>query len=609
MPPHTPRDVEAGRVAKRGRVPDFLFSSRGDDAHELAGLLEPIRRNRGEILTWRGDWGSLACIANHYHGFAHVEDHGRITVVLGGPLFNDPVHERARLSGPDGGTRVIHDILRTRAPHGATDWYGLLNLPFAIVSVDTASGALTLVTDPWLHVPVFRAHTTSGAQAAVFGSHVECVARLAGRRDDVDPVSLVDYLVHMQIVWPHTIYDGVMQLPPGSEWTRTGSDCSERQYWVPREKPWTLSLQDTAVRLRERLSRTVAAACAGCRDAGVLLSGGMDSRVVLGSIPPGVETVGYTFTESINREAGLARRVARAWGSRHVLYRRSPNHYLDLLPESAAFMGPQDFFIHTHAFAIADELNLLGHDVVLGGSHSDAYLKSSHVIKEPVFRGGPQRLSKEQRLFSSHDESFFKSDLLDEMHQRRKRHFDTMKELIPSSPIEWMTIYPSTTFHAATGFTCNRRMFRNCEPYLDFGLTEMSVSIPIEWKINKHLFQQSFLPLLRKTLTIRHTDGTFPHLGFWGNRPFHYLFRLQVRIGDAMRTLLRHPPVNREAWPVMERLTRTPAMQDLVDRFVEPGWDRWAEPVMDMPMDEFLERSHPLQRLALLQFMCTRARS
>ena len=94
------------------------------------------------------------------------------------------------------------------------------------------------------------------------GTHLDAVARAAGRNDDIDPVSAADLLVNLTCTCPHTLYAGVEQLPPRP---RTPFAATARRpgaracTGAARERYPFASVRDAAAALREALVEQVGA--------------------------------------------------------------------------------------------------------------------------------------------------------------------------------------------------------------------------------------------------------------------------------------------------------------------------------------------------------------
>ena len=211
-----------------------------------------------------------------------------------------------------------------------------LNGMFAFAIAERETGRLILGRDRLGIKPLYLSRNPEGLR---FASSLPALLAAGGVDTSIDPVALQYYLTfHSVVPAPHTILNGVRKLPPaslafvepdGSMRTKTywdvtyGTDESRRDYsdedWIDE----TLSVMRRAV--KRRLVADV--------PVGVLLSGGLDSSLIVGLLcehdSSAVETFSIGF-ESVNGEEGDEFKysdliVERFGTSHHKLFIESTN--------------------------------------------------------------------------------------------------------------------------------------------------------------------------------------------------------------------------------------------------------------------------------------------
>lgn len=538
---------------------DFLFSTHrrppGALRQALLRFLDPVAAACDE---WHGGWGSLAVLRGpHDPPSAVMEADGRITVLAGEPTARTGTE--AAGAALDADRRAsIHRLL---GDADAVAWDGVLDNAFAALSIDIAADAGEVVTDLFGWIPVYAAE---GGGALVLGTHVDAVAAAAGVADGIDPVSAADLLVNQTLTWPFTLYDGVRQVEPGAvRRFRAGAwDGGARTYWAPREETAFASPADAAAALREALVGDLALACDGHPVVGLLLSGGEDSRAVLGALPPGVRVRGFTFAETENREVRTARRVARAYGVEMAFRPRHPEHYLQHLPQLAGMVGTQNRFIDAHAYGFHEWLGIRDLPVVLGGLSSDALLKGDNVAlwarrkldagQEPGTR--PWRMPPLPGI---------RPDLLRAVAERRDAFTAGLAALRPGSADEWSRIYPFTMRRYAANLHGNRRLFRTHEPFQANAVVRVAAGVPQRWKLDRALFHAAVRPFLRRAWYVPHTRNRMPY--FPRVEP---VVRPALGLLRAARALATGTwGVEQESWPAWERLAAEGAIARRWDAF------------------------------------------
>lgn len=164
----------------------------------------------------------------------------------------------------------------------------------------------------------------------------------------LDPVALNHYLnFHAVVPAPRTLLAGVEKLPPAS-WLLIDADGnSEQQVWwtlpyAPREDERNLSFEDWRGRVLDSTREAVAIRQRAAVDVGVLLSGGVDSSMLVGLLREvGAENLS-TFSigfEDAGGERGdefqYSDLIARHYGTNHHQLRIKESEIIEQLP--AAF--------------------------------------------------------------------------------------------------------------------------------------------------------------------------------------------------------------------------------------------------------------------------------
>jgi asparagine synthase (glutamine-hydrolysing) len=181
-----------------------------------------------------------------------------------------------------------------------------------------AERRLVLSRDPLGKKPLLYAATAHGI---VFGSNVSSILPLLDTRPAVDPVAIDCYLAHLVVPFEHSVFQGIVKVPPGGivTWTPERGATVEQFWRVPEDvAPGNGDAVEEVERLlrqavRRRLESDVAL--------GVFLSAGYDSGLVaalaaqesrrpLLAVTAGTRGSGYD-------ERNAARSVAARYGLEH----------------------------------------------------------------------------------------------------------------------------------------------------------------------------------------------------------------------------------------------------------------------------------------------------
>jgi hypothetical protein len=520
-------------------VSDFLYSASPGVAPRLAAVL---RRFPGlpdaEIAESGGEWGSLAAVLPAHERHAVRQDAARTTVVLGSPVVRLPglapapvlVGERRRL---------LHVALADPAFSPGD----VLDGEFLALLVDHASGELRVTTDRFSFIPVFAG--TDAAGARVLGTHVDAVAH-AAERTAMDPVSAADLVANLTCTFPYTAYAGVEQLAPGSTHVlpRGLPAPAPEHYWQPREVAAFASLADASLALRSGLRESVRASCAGSERAGVLLSGGEDSRAVLAAVPAGTVAEAFIYAEWESREVRVARAAALAYGASLHVGLRAPDHYVAGFDRTASLLGSHHLFVDLHGLGLHATLGLDTMPVVLGGLSADSLLKATYSpARSPVAFHTP-------RL------PHLREELLQQVDVRRNAFRQRLLELRPDSADEWLQLWPFSMRKHGGNVDGNRRLFRAHEAFHATAVLEVATASPAAWKRHRRLYHRALRPLFAASRFVPHAEYRFPYYNRLGN----LLLVPALLVARGARGLLRGElRARHRPWPRWSALVNSPA--------------------------------------------------
>ncbi len=210
---------------------------------------------------------------------------------------------------------------------------------FAVAERDT--GRLTLARDRLGIKPLYLAEIPGGLR---FASTLPALLAGAGIDTDIDPVALHHYMhFHAVVPAPHTILRGVRKLPPATiRVIEPRGTVRERTYWKPvfqtSEQERGLTFEDWQERVLAALRLAVKRRLVADVDVGVLLSGGLDSSLIVGLLAEqgqrGLNTFSVGF-ETVGQEVGdefqYSDIIARHYDTKHHKIRVSSAERL--LPE------------------------------------------------------------------------------------------------------------------------------------------------------------------------------------------------------------------------------------------------------------------------------------
>jgi asparagine synthase (glutamine-hydrolysing) len=165
----------------------------------------------------------------------------------------------------------------------------------------------------------------------LFGSEIKALLAVAPELNDVDPQGLLSYLSFGYIPDPRTAFSRIQRLPPGHILEFADGQLETRPYWdLPRfgcnER---LSEEECLNEMERRLGEAVRIRLIGDVPVGALLSGGVDSSIVVALMSKFTSGPVKTFTIGFGRrefsEVDHARLVAERFETEHHEFIVEPN--------------------------------------------------------------------------------------------------------------------------------------------------------------------------------------------------------------------------------------------------------------------------------------------
>ena len=215
---------------------------------------------------------------------------------------------------------------------------------FAIAVWDKRERTLTLIRDRLGIKPLYWGQFGG---LFVYGSELKALRACPGWEPRIDRRAVASYLRHDYIPVPHTIYEGVHHLPPGSILTLPwGGEPSIERYWDARDvvcngirNPIAGSDAELTDRLEALLTDAVKRRMIADVPLGAFLSGGVDSSTVVAlmqKVNAGpVKTFSIGFDNDDYNEAPYAAAVARHLKTDHTELTVTSQQALDVIPKLA----------------------------------------------------------------------------------------------------------------------------------------------------------------------------------------------------------------------------------------------------------------------------------
>ncbi|MGU3492604.1 N-acetylglutaminylglutamine amidotransferase [Xanthobacteraceae bacterium A53D] len=244
-----------------------------------------------------------------------------------------------------GDTEVILKAYHAWGPAFVKRLHGM----FAFAITELHTGRVVFARDRLGIKPLYLAQVGSTLR---FASSLPALLATGGIDTSIDPVALHHYMsLHAVVPAPLTLLKGVRKLPPATLLTiEPNGQRREEKYWSvqvgPRAEDRALSAEEWQDAVYESLKRAVDRRRVSDVPIGVLLSGGLDSSLIVALLAESGHADLKTFSvgfETVNGIQGdefvYSDLVARHFGTDHQKIVVDPARTLEALPDAIAAMS------------------------------------------------------------------------------------------------------------------------------------------------------------------------------------------------------------------------------------------------------------------------------
>ena len=331
----------------------FVGEHLAEEQRELVvSMSESIRYAKYDLVD---EWhDSHLAVCRVHHGVVNVEKQ---------PIFNE---NKSLAIFMDGEIFDYGDIKETLVQNGhrfnnrendaefclhlyeelGRDSFAKLNGSFLILIYDLRSGDLIIINDRFSSYTVFYNIRSDGS--LIFATQLAPLILNPEINRMLDIDTILEFFTFQRVLSTHTFLRNIKVIGPATILERKGHVTKLINYWESNYKTTNYGEQYYAETVADSLVRSIERRTRGDHRFGLLLSGGLDSRTILGACSKTV--VAFTLADFENREVRIARKIAQTKGCRHIYLKRSDSHYADII-DHAVELG-SGLFRYNHAHNI-----------------------------------------------------------------------------------------------------------------------------------------------------------------------------------------------------------------------------------------------------------------
>jgi asparagine synthase (glutamine-hydrolysing) len=404
-------DCEGFLISNNQEYCRFLQSSRRDS------IVNPIQHNQHIGLGHRRlSITDLSSAASQ----PMTDAHKRYWIVFNGQIYN---HSELRTELEELGYKFNTDhsdteVILNAYAHWGIDCLEKMLGTWAFCLWDSRENSVFIARD---RVGVRPLYYTVNNNSFYFASELNALVTNKNLMRQLDERAVYDYLTYTNVPAPNSVLKHIKKVPAAHYlFFKPGEKLQARRYWSPITKKPLFDLSEKQIldELRDKIYEATRIRMLADVNVGVLLSGGLDSSIILAcmhkyaSEPVKTYTVGFENKNNYKNEFSYAKKVASHFKADHTELAISEKEFFEFLPQMAYIQDePIADTANIPIHFIAKVANRDERKVMLGGEGSDElFIGYEHwrLIHEyeKIFRNRPRLAS----LFSyAHKNSFLKN--------------------------------------------------------------------------------------------------------------------------------------------------------------------------------------------------------
>lgn len=388
---------------------------------------------------------------------------------------------------------------------------------FLLVLYDKKNEKVFIVNDRHGLIPFYY---FVDSDRMLFFSEPKAVLNSKSFKKEIDDVAVADFFAFGRILGNRTLLKRVRMMPPASIITLSSERVIRRKYWSFRFKedndqtwPEDYYVQKLAILLRRAVYRRMS----DNRSYGLFLSGGLDSRAILGAMSKKHHINTLTFGVKGGDEMKTAKEVAKVWGTNHVSVELKRDYLASFAQEGVYQTDGMLNCAHFHWISLLESAKRKS-EVMFHGLGMEFLLSTvlSRSTFYHFFGEGSGLLHERQMARASDDEfpellfrffnglvteetmpAFYSDDYYHKIRDYPRRSFErylkTIKEKDPVNRVD------SFWLHFFGSYYMSRTLLRNyCEdrvPSLDNDFFDFALTVPRKYRFRS---QSLYFKLLKR---------------------------------------------------------------------------------------------------------------
>ncbi len=464
-----------------------------------------------------GGWNLSTEEENSYpKPFAYEEGNKKL-IILGSPIYREKMDNMA----------VAKELLNRRIDnHFISEFNG----SFLFILYDRTERSLTIINDRFASIPVYYFYNESQFVASV--NYADIWNELYGTKDFAINQEAFYEFIHLQRLLGDKTYDLKTKYLNSASILRfnlLSTDMVLTRYWKPDFSKRHRTAEETSRMLADLTAKSVLRRTGDGKRYGLLLSGGLDSRLVLAAFQKSAECL--TIGPYKNNEFLVAKALADAKKYPHTFIRRKESHYADILEESAYLGGAMNMYLHAHFLNLDEEIKAKA-DVFFHGHGFDYMFQGKYLPYETFKILNKKTYMKKKISLGRHIEEQFLSSIsyrlksINPLSVVIGREKERMRESLrlsaarvtneargyctdPYDLWEYLVIHNLSRHYTFLNLSSMRTVAEERTVAFDNDLFDFYLSLPAESRLNKKVFTDAIRLLNEDLYRIKNANTNF----------------------------------------------------------------------------------------------------
>jgi asparagine synthetase B (glutamine-hydrolysing) len=467
-----------------------------------------------------------------------------------------------------------------RAKFSGESFYERLRGHFCVAHIDLRAGVLRAAGNRFGTVPMFWCE---GKDVFLLAPDIMACLLTPGLSRSFDPVALGEGFLFDNIFLDRTPFASIRHLPAGSVMTRRrGKKPYVKKYWHAKLWSDARAAPGDLVEQGALLCREAVRGASGVADsAAILLSGGLDSRIILGAAR-GTKAVDlWTYGAPGCWDLSAGKKLAEIAGGRQHAVPLRAHHYIEMSERIVMLSGGMSHAGHMHMGAVGRRFSAPARVVLtglLGGPIFGCFSRPEKNTATSADDEIDRYMAAEVCLTRPELRLLCEDDVWSEI---RKDLRTLMDECLENNSPADLPEYIGLTQRQSSLLIFSEQLLGLYHdvrlPYAHYGLAEFCLALPPEWRFRRKfeqlLIKKSFPDLAAVPIPeIGAPPYSSPHRERWGRAKIKTWRWMQV--GAELVSHGKHSPTNplqKERQSALLRQELKPWLHEHLDLLTERG--------------------------------------